>query len=92
MTKVVREQRLPHIMVVVPPTSDDSDARSMADEIIRDRLGIKNFEIMLVELDEEGQVATPGGVVEGRRYRVAFRQTHGVVVYVHPDYDKIVNR
>ena len=79
-------------MVVLPPTSDTSDARAKADELIRDRLGIENFEIMLVELEEEGQVATPGGIVQGKRFRVAFRQTHGVVVYVHPDYDKIVNR
>ena len=92
MKKVVRETRLPHVMVVLPPNSEKSDAEAKAESLIREGLGIDNFEIMLVELDSEGQLQTPIGVVDGKRFRVVFRQTSGVVVYVHPDYDKIVNR
>lgn len=90
MTKVVQEKRIPHIMVSTPPDGNESDARGVAESIIRDRLGIKSFEIVFVELDEEGLIQISGAVMQGKRFRVAFRQTHGEVVYVHPDYDKYV--
>lgn len=92
MKKVVRETRLPHVMVVLSPDSKESDAEAKAKALIRDDLGIDNFEIMLTELDYEGELSTPIGVVDGKRFRVVFRQTSGVVLYVHPDYEKIVNR
>lgn len=77
-------------MVNTPLDADESDARGVAECIIRDRLGIKSFEIVLVELDAEGLIQISGSVMRGKRFRVAFRQTHGEVVYVHPDYDKFV--
>lgn len=92
MTKVVQEKRIPHIMVNTPFDSDESDARGVAECIIRDRLGIKSFEIVLVELDAEGLIQISGGVMHGKRFRVAFRQTHGEVVYIHPDYDRHVQK
>lgn len=87
----VHEIRVPHIMISVPPESDESDAKALAESIIRDRLKINSFEILLVELEEEGLIQVPGGMVEGKRFRVAFRQVYGVVVYIHPEYDKYMN-
>jgi len=84
----MHEIRVPHIMINVPHESGESDVRALAESIIRDRLRIENFEILLVELEEEGLIHVPGGMVEGKRFRVAFRQVYGVVVYTHPEYDK----
>lgn len=92
MDKNVHEQRLPHVCLVLPVTSTEDDAREAARQVISDRLDISKFEILHVELIQSGLIPTPDGVKEGKRYRVVFRQLHGEIVYVHPEYDAIMRR
>lgn len=88
----VHEKRLPQISLVLPMSSNEDDARAAASDLILNGLDIEKFEILHVELMEEGRIRTKGGVKEGKRYVVAFRQLHGEVVYLHPDFDEIISR
>lgn len=90
MDKDVQEQRLPQITLVLPHSSTNEDAKEAARELISNALDIKNFEILHVEMVQEGSIRTKLGTIEGRRYSVAFRQLHGKVIFVHPDYESIV--
>lgn len=91
MDKFALEQILPQISVVLPTSSTEEDARAAARDLISNVLNLDFFEILHIELTEEGILKTKEGVKEGKRYRVAFRQLHEEVIYVHPDYDKIIN-
>lgn len=84
------EKRIPHVTLILPLSATESDARESAEDMIRNGLNLVSFEIVHVELLEEGLIQTPGGVKSGRRYAVAFRKTEGSVIYVHPDYEQIV--
>lgn len=80
---------LPSVSVVLSPSSSKEDAKVAAAEQISSLLKGKNFEMLAVDLLEEGELITPIGVIEGRRYMVSFRQTENVV-YLHPDYYEIM--
>lgn len=92
MDKNVHDQRLPHLSLVLPLSSTEEDAREAARQVISDRLDISTFEILQVELIQEGMIHTRDGTKEGKRYRVVFRQIYGEVVYIHPDFDAIMRR
>jgi hypothetical protein len=80
---------LPSISVVLPPSSSEEDARAVASEKLSDLLKGRSFEIVAVDLLEEGAIRTPIGVTNGKRYMISFRRTENVV-YLHPDYYEIV--
>ena len=92
MDRIVHEKRLPHVSVVLPMSSTEDDAQEVAQELIQNALNLEHFEILHVEVIEKGHILTKGGMVEGKRYIVAFRQLHGETVYVHPDYDVVMDR
>jgi len=92
MDEHVHEQRLPHVTLVLPLSSTEDDAKEAAHDLILNGLDLENFEILHVELMEEGEIRTKKGLIEGKRYLVAFRQVHGEVVYTHPDLDAIMRR
>jgi len=87
----VHEQRLPQVTLVLSLSSTEEDAEAVAHDMITNGLDLEHFEILHVEMMEEGMIRTKKGVIEGRRYVVAFRQLHGKVIFVHPDYDDIMN-
>lgn len=82
---------LPSVSVVFPPSSSKEDARLAAAERITSLLDGKDFEVLVVELVEEGELQTPIGVVSGKRYVVSFRKTENIV-YLHPDYYEIMGK
>jgi len=86
----VEEVRLPHLSVVLPHSSTEDDAKEAAADLIANSMKIAHFEIMSVILEETGTIPTPGGMRQGKRYLVAFRETEGEVIYIHPDYYKLV--
>jgi len=90
MEELHQEIRLPHIFVVLSLSSTEDDAKSEA----HDRLSevFNSFEILHIELVEEGLLQTRSGPKIGKRYQIAFRELHGEVVFVHPDYDSIMSR
>lgn len=92
MDQHVHEKRLPHLAVILPMESTPDDAVEVAREQIRTRLDLKCFEICHVQLMETGQIQTPNGVVNGKRYIVAFQQTHPEVIFEHPDFAEIMKR
>ncbi len=92
MDENVHEQRLPQVTLVLPLSSTEDDAKKAAHDLILHGLDLENFEILHVELMEEGEILTKAGLIEGKRYVVAFRQLHGKVVYTHPDFDAIMRR
>ena len=92
MDRSVHEQRLPQVSLVLPLSSTEEDAKAAAHDLILNGLDIENFEILHVELMEEGHIRTKGGVKEGKRYVVAFRQLYGEVVYTHPNFDELIRR
>lgn len=53
-------------------------------------MNILNFEILSVEVFEEGMLKTKAGFVEGRRYSVTFRELHGSIIFLHRDYEEIM--
>lgn len=87
----VIEQPIPHVSLILPLSANEADARQAADDMIRNGLQLKSFEIVHVELVEEGMIQTPRGVRKGRRYLVAFHRTEGDVVYTHPNYKEILS-
>jgi len=87
----VHEQRLPQVTLVLSLSSTEEDAEAAAHDLISNGLDLEHFEILHVELMEEGLIRTKKGVIKGKRYVVAFRQLHGKVIFVHPDYDKHMN-
>jgi len=76
---------------VLPSSSSKEDAKAAAAERISELLKGESFEVLVVELVEEGQIQTPIGVVSGKRYCVSFRKTQNVV-YLHPDYYKVMEQ
>lgn len=86
-----RSAILPSVSVVLSPSSSKEDARVAAADRISDLLKGKSFEMLAVDLLEEGELITPIGVIEGKRYMVSFRQTENVV-YLHPDYYKVMEK
>lgn len=92
MDKNVHEQRLPQITLVLSPSSTEDDARAVASDMISNGLDIERFEILHIEMMEEGTIQTKNGMIKGRRYVVAFRQLYGEVIFTHPDFDKIMDQ
>jgi hypothetical protein len=80
---------LPSISVVLPLSSSEEDAKAVASEKLSQLLEGDCFKILAVDLLEEGVISTPIGVTNGKRYMVSFLRTENVV-YIHPDYDKIM--
>ena len=92
MDRIVHEQRLPQVTLVLSMSSTKEDAEAAAHDLISNGLDLDFFEILHVELMEEGMIHTKKGVMEGKRYSIAFRQLHEEVIYVHPDFDEIMSR
>lgn len=90
MVHSVHEQRLPQISLVLPLTSTEEDARAVAHDLISNGMDIDRFEILHVELMEEGPIETKNGIRKGKRYLVAFRQLYGEVIFVHPEFDELI--
>ncbi len=80
---------LPSVSVVLSSSSSDEDAKAAAAERISELLKGKDFEMLTVDLIEEGELLTPNGSIAGKRYVVSFRQTENVV-YLHPEYYKVM--
>jgi len=88
----VREKRVPHVTIILPPSSTEDDAVEAATDLISDGLNVKRFDILHVEMVEEGEFKTAAGVLPGKRYIVAYLEKLGEVIYLHPDYEKHVGR
>ncbi len=86
----IETYRFPQLSVVLPHSSTEDDAKEAATDIIENGMELIHFEIMSVLLVETGKIQTPGGTRNGKRYLVAFRETDGEVIYIHPDYYKLV--
>src|SRR5690606_8186153 len=84
------EVRVPQFFVTLALASSKEEARAAAERIIIDKLNILNFEILSIEVSEEGMLKTKDGIKEGRRYSVAFRELHGSIVFLHEDYEEIM--
>ncbi len=57
----------------MPLNAPESDARKMAERGIRSMLKVSNFEITNIVLLEKGELNTPKGKMEGKRYKVFYR-------------------
>ena len=58
---------------VVPLTMSDDGARMLAEEACRSSFGMIDFDILKILHAETGQIETPDGIVEGKRYIVVYR-------------------
>ncbi len=82
--------RLPTVSVVLPPSSSKEDARVAAAEKISGLLGEEQlFEIVDVDVTEQGDIITPIGVIDAIRYSVAFQKKDNIV-FLHPDYYEVM--
>lgn len=82
--------RLPSVSVVLSPTSSEEDVRAAAAEQISDLLDEGQlFEIVNVEVIEEGEIITPIGAINAVRYCVAFQKKDNIV-FLHPDYYEVM--
>lgn len=88
----VREKRVPNVTVILPVASTEDDAVEVATELISEGMNVKRFDILHVEMVEEGEFKTVDGVLLGKRYLVAYLEKLGEVIYLHPDYAKHVDR
>jgi len=88
------EEEIPCIVFTIGISDTEEDARRVGSNLIRNALNIEHFKILEVKLQEQGFIKTKNGTVSGRRYSVAFRETGAIgnVVYVHPDYKKLLNQ
>lgn len=90
----MHEKVLPQIRLVLPPGATEQDAARAASEMISNVLAIEYFEILNIELIEAGPMETPFGMRMAKKFLIAYRelskQEAGEVVYVHPDYDRLV--
>ena len=90
MTSPPPEMRLPTVSVALPSPSSEDDAAKEAAKRISPMLKPGHvFQIVSIDIVEDGLIKTPLGVVQGKRYQVAF-MTKENVVFLHPDYDKIM--
>jgi hypothetical protein len=64
---------LPSFDFVVPLTMSDDGARVLAEEACRSAFGMSDFDIMEISIAEAGDIETPNGIVEGKRYIVVYR-------------------
>lgn len=80
---------LPSVSVVVPPDFSEEEVREVAADKISGLLKGKEFEMVAVDLLEEGDLHTSLGVIHGKRYLVSFQKKINVV-YLHPDYLEIM--
>ena len=65
--------KLPSFDLVVPPTATDRDATTLAVMALKSEFGMRNFDILKVECTEVGDIETPKGSVEGKRYVIVYR-------------------
>lgn len=65
--------QLPSFDLVVPLGANDQDAIALAKMACESEFGMTNFDILKVECEEVGQIETPKGSVEGKRYVVVYR-------------------
>lgn len=86
------EKRVPHVTVILPVASTEDDAVEVATDLISSGMNVKRFDILHVEMVEEGEFKTEDGVLPGKRYIVAYLEKLGEVIYLHPDYAKHVSR
>jgi len=68
----MRDNELPSFDFVVPLTMSDGGAELLAEKACRS-LGMSNFDILEISHVESGDIETPNGVVEGKRYIVVYR-------------------
>lgn len=80
---------LPSVSIVLPLSASKEDAKAAAANRISGLLKGGSFEMLTVDLLEEGDLRTPNGVVTGKRYQVSFRKTENVV-FLHPDYYRVM--
>ncbi len=64
---------LPSFDFVVPLSVSDDGAKILADQACRTAFGMKDFDILEISLAESGEIETPNGIVEGKRYVVVYR-------------------
>jgi len=89
MSQKQQEITLPSVSIVVPSTASTEDAVAEASERISLLLKGASFEVVAVDLIEEGELQTSVGVVVGKRFMISFRRSENVV-FLHPDYHKIM--
>jgi hypothetical protein len=82
--------RLPSISVVLSPESSKEDAEVAAIEKISGLVSRgQTFKIIHVEVIKKGDISTHIGIIDAVRYSVSF-QIKENVVYIHPDFLKIM--
>ena len=65
--------QLPSFDFVVPLTMSDDGARVLAEEACRSAFGMSDFDILEISHTESGDIETPKGIVQGKRYVVVYR-------------------
>lgn len=63
----------PSFDFVVPSAMSDDGAWMLAEEACRSALGMTDFDILEISHVESGQIETPNGIVNGKRYVVVYR-------------------
>lgn len=82
---LIREKRIPHVIVSGPSSSSTEDIEKLAVACIRKEFHIKTFEILHVE---QLQVSDSRDGISD--FIVAFQETRGEVLYIHPNCNNVV--
>lgn len=80
---------LASVSIVAPCRISDEDVRTAAADRLSDVLKC-GFEIVAVDIVEEGEIETPLGVIKGVRYMVSFIRKEDVI-FTHPDYEELLS-
>lgn len=82
---------LSSISIVVPSRVSEDDIRAAAAVRLSTILDSKCFEIVAVDLIEEGEITTTEGVIYGFRYLVSFVRTENVI-FLNSHYEDLLSK